>query len=42
LAKAEEQVSSLRFDIERLNSDMANLRAVVSARAAQVQALFGN
>jgi ubiquinone biosynthesis protein UbiJ len=34
LAKAEEQVSSLRFDIDRLNSDMANLRAVVSARAA--------
>lgn len=42
LAKAEEQVASLKFDIDRLYSEMANLRAVVSARAAQVQALFGN
>jgi peptidoglycan hydrolase CwlO-like protein len=42
LATAEEQVASLKFDIDRLYSEMANLRAVVSARAAQVQALFGN
>jgi peptidoglycan hydrolase CwlO-like protein len=42
LSKAEEHVSSLRFDIDRLNNEMLNLRAVVSARAAQVQALFGN
>mgnify|MGYP000974799090 CR=1 FL=1 len=42
LAKAEEQVANLKFDIDRLYSEMANLRVVVSARAAQVQALFGN
>lgn len=42
LATTEEQVASLKFDIDRLYSEMANLRAVVSARAAQVQALFGN
>jgi DNA repair exonuclease SbcCD ATPase subunit len=42
LDEAEGQVTSLRFDIDRLNSDMANLRAVVSARAAQIQVLFGN
>lgn len=42
LAKTEEQVANLKFDIDRLYSEMANLRVVVSARAAQVQALFGN
>lgn len=42
LAKAEEQVANIKFEIDRLYSEMANLRAVLSARAAQVQALFGS
>lgn len=42
LLESEEKLANLRFEIERLNSEMANLRAVINARAAQVQALFGS
>jgi len=42
LQAAEEDLFNIRFDIERLQNEMGNYKTMLTARAAQITALFGN
>lgn len=42
MMKAEETLSQIRFEIEKLQSEQANLRTIIKARTAQLSAIFSS